>query len=255
MPAQPRKTVIGNWKANGRLADLDEVRALVAELTQTPARARVGLCPPATLLHAAADLARESVMLVGAQDVSAADCGAHTGDLAAAMLVDAGARMVIVGHSERRTDHGETDAVVAAKACAASAAGLEPIVCVGETLEQHDRGVAKAVVRRQLEGSLPRDLVGKRFCLAYEPIWAIGSGRTATPEQVGEMHAMIGEAVVRFGDGVAVLYGGSVTGENAAELLAVEGVDGALVGGASLTCAKFLPIVRAAAALAQAPGG
>lgn len=239
------KTVVGNWKMHGLKAALAEVSAIAAGLADAHA-VEVAVCPPSTLLAASAEAARGTPLRIGAQDVSDLACGAHTGDLAAAMLADAGAAIVIVGHSERRRDHGETDALVARKARAALAAGLRPIICVGEGLEEHDRGAALEVVRRQLAGSVPEEARGAGFLLAYEPNWAIGTGRTPSPEDIASVHAAIRRATEPFG-APPILYGGSVTGKNAGELMAVEGVDGALVGGASLTAADFLPIVAAAA--------
>ena len=243
-----RKLVAGNWKMNGLFAELAEFRHLLDGLAAEPASAQVVVCPPATLLHAAASLTEGSPVEVGAQDASPHAPGAHTGDLSASMLADAGARWVILGHSERRQDHGETDALVADKVRAALAAGLKPIVCVGETLAERRAGRAEMVVRGQVAESLPPELEGREFALAYEPVWAIGTGETPTVDEVCAMHGAL-RAAIKDAVGTAdvpVLYGGSVKPSNAAELLNADGVDGALVGGASLKAADFLGIIRAA---------
>jgi triosephosphate isomerase (TIM) len=247
MPA-PRKFVAGNWKMNGVAAHLDEVRAMIDALAAAPVSTRVAIFPPATLVHRLADLAAGGPVEVGAQDVHANKPGAHTGDLAAELLHDAGARLVIIGHSERRTDHCETDAAVAAKVEAALRGGLEPVICVGETLEERKAGRAEQVVEAQLQGSLPDALDGSAFSVAYEPVWAIGTGLTPTLEEIAAMHSAIRSHLVRrfkAGAVTPILYGGSVKPTNAAEILGVTDVDGALVGGASLTAKDFLPIVRA----------
>lgn len=232
-----RKLIAGNWKMHGSNAALSELD-LIAKAAEG-AGADVAICPPFTLIAPAA--ARRGSVAIGAQDCHPAASGAHTGCVSAAMIVEAGATMCIVGHSERRTDNGETDAQVKAKAEAVQAAGMTAIVCVGETLEQRDAGQAVAVVEGQLAGSLPGSSVG--LVVAYEPVWAIGTGRTPSVDDVVEMHAAI-RAVV--GPDVRILYGGSVKPSNAAELLHVANVDGALVGGASLTAADFVPIIEAA---------
>lgn len=245
----PRPLIAGNWKMNGLAAALDEGRALAEALAAEPSAARVALCPPATLLARLAEAARGSAVEIGGQDCRAEASGAFTGDVSAEMLADAGATLVILGHSERRAGHHETDEDVRAKVLGALRAGLEPIVCVGETLEERKSGRAVAVVQRQVGGSLPDELAGKAFCVAYEPVWAIGSGLTPSIEEIGEVHQAIRETlVVRFGEegrGVAILYGGSVKPGNAAEILAIGDVGGALVGGASLKAADFLGIIRA----------
>ncbi len=237
----------GNWKMNGTTAQLDELRALVAA-HKAPGCA-VLICPPATLIAAAADVARGSSIAIGAQDCHAAASGAHTGDLSAPMLVDAGATHVILGHSERRADHGETDAGIRAKTEAAVTAGLVPIVCVGETLAQREAGETLKVITTQLNGSLP-DAAPAGLVVAYEPVWAIGTGRVATTDQIAQVHdAMRAALTERFGvdvaDATSLLYGGSVKPDNAAEIFATSNVDGALVGGASLRAADFSPIVTA----------
>ncbi|MDO1558529.1 triose-phosphate isomerase [Brevundimonas sp. 2R-24] len=241
--------IAGNWKMNGLSASLDEAAALKEALDQQPAACRVALCPPATLIAQMAWRLKGGAVLIGAQDCHAAAEGAYTGSISAAMLKDAGAGLVILGHSERRQGFGETDADVAAKVEAALAAGLEPIVCVGETLEERDAGKAVEVVQRQVSGSLPDSLAGAAFSVAYEPVWAIGTGRTPTLEQIAEVHdavrATLEQRFGQHGSGIAILYGGSVKPANAAEILKVSNVGGALVGGASLKAQDFLGIIRA----------
>ena len=244
-----RKLIAGNWKMNGLKAEgLALARALVARVAAgDPPDCALAVCPPATLLIPIADTLRGSGVALGGQDCHAEAKGAHTGDVSAAMLKDAGCTYVIVGHSERRADHGETDAVVQAKASAAHAAGLVPILCVGETLAERDAGETLAVVKRQLEGSLPEGLKAPQIVIAYEPVWAIGTGRTPTAEQVGEVHARIRALLkerVKEGAEVPILYGGSVKSSNALEFLSVANVDGALVGGASLNAADFWAIAQ-----------
>jgi len=247
---QSVKLIVGNWKMNGEGSGLTEVEALVSALKAEPATARVGVCPPATLIERVARLSSGSVVETGGQDCHAAKSGAYTGSISAELLREAGADLVIVGHSERREGFGETDADVAAKAEAALRAGLEPIICIGESLAQREAGEAVAVVQAQVEGSLPLSLAGKAFAVAYEPIWAIGSGLTPTLEQIEEVHRAVRAAIVkRLGDAGAatpILYGGSVKPSNAAEILNVAEVGGALVGGASLKAENFLGIIRAA---------
>ncbi|ODU20728.1 MAG: triose-phosphate isomerase [Sphingomonas sp. SCN 67-18] len=242
-----KKLVAGNWKMNGSHAALAELDAIAPAARANPA-VEVAICPPYTLIAAAA---RRGDVAVGAQDCHAAPSGAHTGCISAPMLVDAGAALAIVGHSERRQDNHETDADVNAKARAAMAAGLTAIVCVGETEAQRDAGEAVAVVSAQLAGSVPGDASASALVVAYEPVWAIGTGRTPAVSDVAEMHAAIRGRLVALlgGEGAAVriLYGGSVKASNALELLSVADVDGALVGGASLKAADFVPIIEAAA--------
>lgn len=243
-----RPLVAGNWKMNGLRASLPVIGE-IAKGYDAALRAKADLlvCPPATLLFTAAALCLGSRIRVGAQDCHANASGAHTGDISAEMIADCGADYVIVGHSERRADHGETDAVVRAKAVAAARAGLTPIICVGETEAQRKAGEALAVVGAQLAGSIPDE--ARDFVVAYEPVWAIGTGLTPTAADVAEVHASIREALAaRFGaagQGVRILYGGSVKPGNAAELMAVPNVNGALVGGASLKAADFLGIAAA----------
>jgi triosephosphate isomerase len=247
---QSVKLVAGNWKMNGLGASLTELGALRAALDGEPAVCRVALCPPATLVERMARAAAGSPIEIGGQDCRAETHGAFTGDIAAPMLKDAGATLVILGHSERRQGHGESDLLVSAKAEAALAAGLAPIVCVGETLEQREAGWAVEVVRSQIMSSLPLALAGRDFAVAYEPVWAIGTGLTPTLEQIEEVHRAVRAAMIeRLGLAIAatpILYGGSVKPDNAAEILAVPEVGGALVGGASLKAADFLGIIRGA---------
>ncbi|MBI1239560.1 MAG: triose-phosphate isomerase [Alphaproteobacteria bacterium] len=241
--------IAGNWKMNGLRADLKEARAVAKALAGKGApKGEVALCPPATLLMAMADALKGSRVILGAQDCHAAQAGAHTGDISAAMLKDAGARFVIIGHSERRADHGEHDDVVRAKAIAALSAGLTPIVCVGETEAERDAGWEIDVVVRQLNGSLPAPMDPARLVIAYEPVWAIGTGRTPTAEQIRLMHAAIHASLADLVPGaprVRVLYGGSVKPGNADEILGIPGVDGALIGGASLKATDLIKIVSA----------
>lgn len=240
-----RKLVAGNWKMNGSLAGLAELDAIVAAVS---GKVDVAICPPATLIAAAAQ--RQPGLSIGAQDCHWNPSGAHTGCLSVAMLAEAGAKLVIVGHSERRTGNHETSAEVKAKAGAAIAGGLAAIVCVGETEAERDAGRAVEVVAGQLRGSIPADGTGNMLIVAYEPVWAIGTGRTPTVGDVAEMHARIrqclGELLGGEGAKVRILYGGSVKPSNAAELLHIPDVDGALVGGASLKAADFVPIIEAA---------
>jgi len=245
-----RKLAAGNWKMNGTTAALAEVSALLAA---HPAPAcEMLLCPPATLIAQMAAAARGSVLRVGGQDCHAKAAGAHTGDISAPMLVDAGASHVILGHSERRADHFESDAMVRAKAEAALTAGLVAVICVGESEAQHDDGQTLAVIGAQLAGSVPDGASAANLVIAYEPIWAIGSGRTPTLAEIEQVHGAIrARLTARFGTaatGIRLLYGGSVKPSNAAEIFAVPEVNGALVGGASLKAADFGAIVAALAA-------
>jgi len=247
---QSVKLVAGNWKMNGLGASLGEAEALAKALQEQAAACRVALCPPATLIDRMARVLADGPVEVGGQDCHAEASGAFTGSVSADMLIDAGAGLVILGHSERRAGFGETDADVAAKVEAALAAGLEPIICIGETLTEREAGQAVEVVSRQVAGSLPSSLSGKAFAVAYEPVWAIGTGLTPTLEQIEEVHAAVRAAMIsRLGEGgrvAPILYGGSVKPSNAAEILAVAEVGGALVGGASLKAEDFLGIIRAA---------
>lgn len=242
-----RKLAAGNWKMNGTAPDLAEIAALVAA---HPAPAvDVLICPPATLIDRMRAVA--GPVHLGGQDCHARPSGAHTGDISAAMLADAGASHVILGHSERRADHGETDADVAAKVAAAWAAGLVAVICVGETEAQRDAGITLDVIGAQLAGSVPDGASAARTVIAYEPVWAIGTGRTPTLAEIAEVHDhMRATLAARFADadGMALLYGGSVKPGNAAEIFAVSNVDGALVGGASLKASDFGAIVAALSA-------
>lgn len=247
---QSVKLIAGNWKMNGVAADLVEAEALKVALAQDAASCRVALCPPATLIERMGRALSGGAVELGGQDCHAAASGAYTGSVSAAMLKDAGAALVIVGHSERRAAFGETDADIAAKAEAAVGQGLEPIICVGETLEQREAGEAVAVVTRQVLGSVPPAVSGRAYAVAYEPVWAIGTGLTPTLEQIAEIHAAVRAALVEklgeAGRTAPILYGGSVKPSNAADILATAEVGGALVGGASLKAADFLGIIRAA---------
>jgi triosephosphate isomerase len=247
---QSVKLVAGNWKMNGLGASLGEAEALVKALQEQAAACRVALCPPATLTERMARILADGPVELGGQDCHAEASGAFTGSVSAAMLADAGAELVILGHSERRAGFGESDADVAAKVEAALVAGLEAIICIGETLAEREAGQAVEVVSRQVAGSLPSSLSGKAFAVAYEPVWAIGTGLTPTLEQIEEVHAAVRAAMVaRLGEGgrvAPILYGGSVKQSNAAEILALAEVGGALVGGASLKAEDFLGIIRAA---------
>ena len=244
--------VAGNWKMNGLAAALGEARRVAERLGEAGFAGGVEamICPPATLL---AELAREAAgsrLLVGAQDCHTAAKGAHTGDISAEMLKDAGACAVIVGHSERRADHGERDGDVRAKAAAAHRAGLTAIVCIGETAGERRAGLTLAVVGRQLGRSLPEGANADNTVVAYEPVWAIGTGLTAKASDVAEVHGFLrsalGERLGAEGRAMRLLYGGSVKPDNARELLSIENVNGALVGGASLVAADFLGIIAAA---------
>lgn len=242
-----RKLAAGNWKMNGTTAALAEVKGLIAGLP-TP-DCEVLLCPPATLIARMADAAKGSALKVGGQDCHAERSGAHTGDISASMLVDAGASHVILGHSERRADHGETDRTVRAKVEAAHAAGLVALICVGETEAERDAGRELDVIGAQLAGSVPDTANGADTVIAYEPVWAIGSGRTPTEEQIAAVHRFLrGALELHFGKGGSsfrLLYGGSVKPANAAQIFAIPDVDGALVGGASLKTTDFGAIVEA----------
>ncbi|TQM93986.1 triose-phosphate isomerase [Roseinatronobacter monicus] len=235
------KLATGNWKMNGLRADLDEARALAAGFPD--AKCGILLCPPATLVCAMADALSGSAVMVGGQDCHAQTTGAHTGDISAQMLADAGARQVILGHSERRADHAETSAQVAAKAAAAHAAGLVAIICIGETESQRDAGQTLDVVLSQLAQSLPDEATSANTVIAYEPVWAIGTGRTPTLEQITEVHDALRANLPD--QAISLLYGGSVKPGNAAEIFAIANVDGALVGGASLKAVDFGAIIAA----------
>ena len=245
-----KKLAAGNWKMNGMAASLAEISALTA--AHPSPVCEMLLCPPATLLAQMNWAAKGSALALGGQDCHQDASGAHTGDVSAAMLRDAGASYVILGHSERRADHGETDALVLAKAGAAGAAGLVPVICIGETEAQRDAGTTLAVIGGQLDGSVPPTATAATLVLAYEPVWAIGTGRTPTIAQIAEVHGFLRDRLTAHigaeAAGVRILYGGSVKPSNAAEIFAVPHVDGALVGGASLKAADFGAIVAALSA-------
>ena len=249
---QMRKLIVGNWKMNGTSADLAEI-TLIAGAASLHSAADAALCLPATLIGRATG--HVPGFDFGGQDCHMETTGAHTGCVSAAMLLDAGAVMTIIGHSERRAAQHETDLQICAKATAAREAGLRVIVCVGETLQERDAGQAQAIVLGQLERSLPADSDGNWLSVAYEPVWAIGTGRIPADSDVAEMHVAIrAQLVGRFGDAardIHILYGGSMNGDNAAMLLAIPDVDGGLIGGASLTAAKFEPILAAAASSSE----
>jgi triosephosphate isomerase len=247
-----RPLIAGNWKMNGLKSSIAEFAAMCDGAPQLAAKADLLVCPPATLIAAFADKARGGKNLaVGAQDCHPKVSGAHTGDLSAEMLADAGASAIIVGHSERRADHGESDALVRQKGEAAWRAGLLAIVCIGETRHERDHGKALDVCGNQLAGSLPDNATAANLVVAYEPVWAIGTGLTPTVDDVAQVHRFIREALMaRFkGEGarMRILYGGSVKPSNAAELMAVANVNGALVGGASLKASDFLAIAKGCA--------
>jgi triosephosphate isomerase len=234
---------------HGLTASLDEARALAAALEARPPPARVAICPPATLINRMAEALAGLPILIGGQDCRPEPAGAFTGDLSAEMLIDAGASLVILGHSERRARHGESNALVAAKAKGALRAGLEPIVCVGEGLDQRRAGAAIGVVEAQLRGSLPIELAAAPFAIAYEPVWAIGSGLIPGLDEIAAVHGAIRDVLIALfgevGGTVPILYGGSVKPSNAKAILGVKNVGGALVGGASLVAAEFASIIEA----------
>ena len=242
----PQKLAAGNWKMNGRAADLAEIAALLPLVEA--AACEVLVCPPATLIDRMRSAVAGAPLALGGQDCHPKAAGAHTGDISAAMLKDAGATYVIVGHSERRADHGETSETVCAKATAAQAEGLTAVVCVGETLSQREAGRTLQIVGEQLAASAPDGSSAANLVVAYEPVWAIGTGRTPTLDQIAQVHALMRDHLsARLSDGadVALLYGGSVKPANAAEIFAIAHVNGALVGGASLKAADFVPIITA----------
>ncbi len=250
MTPEIRPLVAGNWKMNGLRASLDQIKAMAegvkGELSE---KVETLICPPATLLYVATALCDDSPLLIGAQDCHEKVSGAHTGDVSAEMIADCFGTHVIVGHSERRTDHAETDALVRAKAEAAFAADLVAIICIGETGDERKAGQTLDVLKRQLAGSVPDSATAENTVIAYEPVWAIGTGLTPTAKDVEEAHAFQrSELVARFGAAGAkmrILYGGSVKPGNARELMGVANVDGALIGGASLKADDFLAIYRA----------
>ena len=249
MTDRPTPLIAGNWKMNGLKASVAELDTLKSGFGSVDPNVEILICPPATMVAGAAQAMAGCAIQIGGQDCHGAVSGAHTGDISAEMLKDAGATYVIVGHSERRTDHGETSETVAAKAAAGQAAGLGVIVCVGETLEERDDGRTVDIVTGQLKGSIPESADPASLVIAYEPVWAIGTGRTPSEEDVALVHAQIRAALeVRFGEAgnmIRILYGGSVKPENAASLLAIDHVNGALVGGASLKASDFGQIISA----------
>ena len=240
-----RKLAAGNWKMNGTRASLSEVKAINAELDDTdPA---VVICPPVSLLIPACDIGGK--IGIGAQDCHMVSSGAHTGDISANQIADTGATYVIIGHSERRTDHGETSDMIKAKAQAALKAGLIAIVCIGETLAEREAGETLNVLGQQMSGSIPDGATSQNTVIAYEPVWAIGTGLVPTLDQIDEAHRfMRAELLTTLGadaQNISLLYGGSVKGSNADDIFSVADVDGALVGGASLSAHDFIPIIKA----------
>ena len=251
MAAKRRPLIAGNWKMNGLIASGGELQAIIAASEPLAHRADLLICPPAILVAAFASRARGSAVAIGGQDCHPAASGAHTGDISAEMLKDAGAWFVIVGHSERRADHGESSELVRAKAQAAWRAGLAPIVCVGETEAQRKVGQTLDIVGAQLAASVPDGSTAANLVVAYEPVWAIGTGLTPTIADIEQVHGFIrnklSERLKGEGGGIRILYGGSVKPSNAAEILRAHEVNGALIGGASLKAADFLAIAAACA--------
>ena len=248
MANDPRPLVAGNWKMNGLRGSISELEAIIADARTRTWATDLMVCPPATLLCAFAKAAEGSKVAIGAQDCHEEIAGAFTGDISADMLKDAGASAVIVGHSERRTHHSETDEMVKAKAKAANRAGLTAIVCIGETREERDAGATMSRIQRQLAGSLPESIDAVKLVIAYEPVWAIGTGLTPTPKDVAQVHEMIRKHLVSHdktsGPMVRILYGGSVKAANIGGLMAKPDIDGALVGGASTDADEFAGICR-----------
>jgi triosephosphate isomerase len=247
MTERPLPLIAGNWKMNGLAAALREVQSIAAQSADFPAELLI--CPPATLIMAAAKLVQGTALAIGGQDCHQLPSGAHTGDISAPMLRDAGATYVIIGHSERRADHFESDWIVNEKVRAADSAGLLSIICVGETKAEREAGQALNIVEGQLAGSIPTGIAPDHLTIAYEPVWAIGTGLTPTSADIAQMHGFIRNQLAQHLHGqqtqIRILYGGSVKPGNAAELLRIENVDGALVGGASLTADDFLAIAAA----------
>ncbi len=242
--------VAGNWKMNGTLASLEEIDRLKAHLKDADPACDVMICPPFTLLFPMSERLGDSRIAMGGQDCHWEVSGAHTGDVAAEMIAETGAAACIVGHSERRADHGETDEIVNRKAAAAHRAGLVAIICIGETIGEREAGKTLDIISTQLKGSVPSGSTAANTIIAYEPVWAIGTGHTPTTEQVAEVHAHIRKELAGIvgaeeADGMRILYGGSVKPANASELMGVENVDGALVGGASLKADDFFGIIKA----------
>jgi triosephosphate isomerase len=246
--AERRKLVAGNWKMNGLTASLAELRRIVEAAAKV--RSDVAVCPPATLIAAAIAAVADRRVMIGAQDCAPQPSGAFTGDISAEMIADLGGKLVIVGHSERRTGHGESDGLVRSKAEAAARAGITAIVCIGETAAERKGGATDAVLDRQVTGSIPPKAMADRLVVAYEPVWAIGTGVTPTVGEIAAAHAHIRTRLAaRIGGGEAertrILYGGSVKADNAKAIAGIAGVDGALVGGASLKAAEFVAIIAA----------
>ncbi len=242
--------VAGNWKMNGTLASLEEIDKLKEHLKNADPACDIMICPPFTLLFPMSERLGDSRIAMGGQDCHWEVSGAHTGDVAAEMIAETGAAACIVGHSERRADHGETDEIVSRKAAAAHRAGLVAIICIGETIEEREAGKTLDVISTQLKGSVPSGSDAANTIIAYEPVWAIGTGHTPTTEQVAEVHAHIRKELAGIvgaeeAEGMRILYGGSVKPANAAELMSVENVNGALVGGASLKADDFFGIIKA----------
>ncbi len=238
----PKPLVAGNWKMNGTTASLKEARLLAGMLKDVRLKCEVMICPPATLITTIRTVVKGARIRLGGQDCHWHAHGAHTGDISAEMLKDAGCSAVIVGHSERRSNHGETDETVRLKAEAAHRAGITAIICIGETLEERKGGQTLAVISRQLKGSMPPGATAANTVIAYEPVWAIGTGLTPTTAEVAEVHASIR---AKSDPAMRILYGGSVKPANAAELMGIANVNGALVGGASLKAADFIGIIKA----------
>ena len=244
-----RALIAGNWKMNMLRAEGEALAAALTSGIKPGASADLLVCPPATLLAPVSAVLADSSVALGAQDCHMNEAGAHTGDISAAMIKDLGATYVIVGHSERRADHAESDVIVRAKAAAVLTAGLTPIICVGETEAERDAGQAETIVGKQIRGSVPEAAAEDTIVIAYEPVWAIGTGRTPTIDDIAAMHAhmrQVAGSVLGGADKLRLLYGGSVKPGNAVEILALEDVDGALVGGASLKAEDFLAIAAAA---------
>ncbi|WP_035613526.1 triose-phosphate isomerase [Hyphomonas johnsonii] len=245
-----RTLIAGNWKMNGLRSGLAQVEAVQTAIGDGNQGVTALLCVPATLVYLASEAASGSALKIGGETCHPAEKGAHTGDISAEMLADAGASHVIVGHSERRADHGESDEIVAAQASAAVRGGLTPIICVGESLAEREAGQTLERITQQLSGSIPQGMSADAFVIAYEPIWAIGTGKVASPEQIAEVHGAIRNWLSgKFGpDGanVPILYGGSMNPGNAPEILAIDNVNGGLIGGASLKADDFLAIYNAA---------
>lgn len=251
MPQNLTPLIAGNWKMNGLRGAIVEAEKLASRLTSgQPPRCTVALCPPATLIGPMNRVAAPAGIVLGAQDCHPDAAGAHTGDLSAPMLADAGAQLVIVGHSERRAEHGETDELVRKKARAGLAAGLTPIICVGETRPEREAGQAEPVCHRQLLESVPEEAASAEVVIAYEPVWAIGTGLTPTADDIARMHKSLREQLIsRFGgrgEAIRILYGGSLKPANARDILGIENVNGGLVGGASLLADDFAAIIWAA---------